>query len=688
MDKLKEDTVSADRKERIIFDPEAWRKSDKSGRKTSAITSRQNFDNEKFTRKASKEEQVEEGLIARVIAKGKDALDRLDGNPNPNNYINQKRKEQTQNRFKKKPESVKVKPVDEGTIQPSGDSKVDSAGPTQSDMISKDTKPKKSNNPQIEFVTGTANPNGSSSTAIGKQPMTGRKLAEQLAQSALKKIKEDIGISEGTVEDKIDKVGKIYNAHRQLAHDARSAYPKDREGEAKHQRGSNKAFALLQKLRAGKDDAEKSGMKPKPVQGHSDYSAAIAQDYKDQEKKRGIGHVRDHVELEGEVMSEDFDHAALDKKFGAPRDANDTEKKLGFTPSKSHTMKDGKVYHWQDPRGRTPRPAVTKEEAELSEAQYAGLEAEDKPGKKATEFKGSKNSIAGKTVEGWKDEKTPVKEGCDTVVKDKTGKVTSWKHEGDWKKSNAKKNPQGKVHNLAGQALQKTKQLTKEEAESLEESPVFDAIRSNTLDMMKQDGALRHDARQRSHDRIQARMDRALQSSHHASDEHDRRITAMTNHYNNMDKEHLRQFKNSNKNHGGDKHLDAMHAAIVDRVKARTEKLKKEETNMSKTYNQFMEQLDQLVEFVPEAIEEGIKIKTATGYIHKGTRGYGNDNTEFDQNDDFDSDDKPKAKPADAPKRGRGRPSGSYGTYKARSAETKAAAAAKSAATKAANKAK
>ena len=59
-----EDTVSADRKERIIFDPDAWRKSDKSGRKTSAITSRQNFDNEKFTRKIKPEdaEKVDEAV--------------------------------------------------------------------------------------------------------------------------------------------------------------------------------------------------------------------------------------------------------------------------------------------------------------------------------------------------------------------------------------------------------------------------------------------------------------------------------------------------------------------------------------------------------------------------------------------------------------------------------------------------
>lgn len=133
-DKLQlEDTVSADRKERIVFDPDAWRKSDKSGRKTSAITSRQNFDNEKFTRKDEKQ-------------------------------------------------------VDEGTIQPSGDSKVDSAGPTQSDTISQDKKVKKSNNPQIEFVTGTATPNGSSSTAIGGAQATGRKISESIRKTLEEKL--------------------------------------------------------------------------------------------------------------------------------------------------------------------------------------------------------------------------------------------------------------------------------------------------------------------------------------------------------------------------------------------------------------------------------------------------------------------------------------------------------------------
>lgn len=71
-------------------------------------------------------------------------------------------------------------------------------------------------------------------------------------------------------------------------------------------------------------------------------------------------------------------------------------------------------------------------------------------------------------------------------------------------------------------------------------------------------------------------------------------------------------------------------------------------------------------------------------YRHKGTYG----GAYVDPEGADDADDKPKVAPAPAVKKGRGRPAGSYGTYKARSAETKAAAAAKSAASKAANKAK
>jgi hypothetical protein len=142
MDKLQEDTVSADRKERIIFDPEAWRKSDKSGRRTSAITSRQNFNNEKFTRKKS--EDAEEK-------------------------------------------------VDEST-QITGTSQIDNGAPSQSDLISKG-KTGKSNSPQIEFVTGTEK---SKVTQMDNQPRQGvRKIAEGLIKKAIQQV------SEGRMKDKV-----------------------------------------------------------------------------------------------------------------------------------------------------------------------------------------------------------------------------------------------------------------------------------------------------------------------------------------------------------------------------------------------------------------------------------------------------------------------------------------------------
>ena len=52
----------------------------------------------------------------------------------------------------------------------------------------------------------------------------------------------------------------------------------------------------MQKMRTKQSADDTAGQKPKPVQGHTDYSAAIVKDYKDQEARRGIGHVRDHVE--------------------------------------------------------------------------------------------------------------------------------------------------------------------------------------------------------------------------------------------------------------------------------------------------------------------------------------------------------------------------------------------------------
>lgn len=108
---------------------------------------------------------------------------------------------------------------------------------------------------------------------------------------AEKKKNESLG--EGTVGDKIKKVVSIYSAHRNL--EDRASYKGDKAARAKHKEGAKRASALLAKMRAKQSAANAD--KPKPTEVHHDYSAAIAQDYKDQEKRRGIGHVRDSVEV-------------------------------------------------------------------------------------------------------------------------------------------------------------------------------------------------------------------------------------------------------------------------------------------------------------------------------------------------------------------------------------------------------
>ena len=55
---------------------------------------------------------------------------------------------------------------------------------------------------------------------------------------------------------------------------------------------------------------------------------------------------------------------------------------------------------------------------QVMEAQYAGLEKEDKPGKIKTEMGGSANAAKGETVEGWKDTKKVKKEETMKTFKD------------------------------------------------------------------------------------------------------------------------------------------------------------------------------------------------------------------------------------------------------------------------------
>jgi hypothetical protein len=67
------------------------------------------------------------------------------------------------------------------------------------------------------------------------------------------------------------------------------------------------------------------------------------------------------------------------------------------------------------------------------------------------------------------DQDNDVNEAKDKVTYDpKTGKLTGWEHEGDWKKQTKKKDPVGKIHHMSDVARRRTEKMTKDE--TLEEA--------------------------------------------------------------------------------------------------------------------------------------------------------------------------------------------------------------------------
>jgi len=71
------------------------------------------------------------------------------------------------------------------------------------------------------------------------------------------------------------------------------------------------------------------------------------------------------------------------------------------------------------------------------------------------------------------DQDNDVNEAKDKVTYDpKTGKLTGWEHEGDWKKQTKKKDPVGKIHHMSDVARRRTEKMAKDE--TLEET--FDRL--------------------------------------------------------------------------------------------------------------------------------------------------------------------------------------------------------------------
>ena len=78
---------------------------------------------------------------------------------------------------------------------------------------------------------------------------------------------------------------------------------------------------------------------------------------------------------------------------------------------------------------------------------HAGNDTENDPQVRNTEFEESKDKV---------------------TYDPKTGKLTGWEHEGDWKKQTKKKDPVGKVHHMSDVARRRTEKMTSDE--TLEET--------------------------------------------------------------------------------------------------------------------------------------------------------------------------------------------------------------------------
>jgi hypothetical protein len=176
-------------------------------------------------------------------------------------------------------------------------------------------------------------------------------------------------------------------------------------------------------------------------------------------------------------------HGMISKDY-----ANSAERKRnpGLKSALDRLSKKYKSKAWKREDGiATAVKKLTKEDVQIDEGKMKDIHTSmmhhaDKKGysshKQFTpadyDAVGKEHGISGKelaVIAGHKTAQQVANEAVDKVEKDASGKVKSWSHEGDWKKTSSNKEGSGKAANLAGQALKKTQQLSKEEVEQIEE---------------------------------------------------------------------------------------------------------------------------------------------------------------------------------------------------------------------------
>ena len=114
-------------------------------------------------------------------------------------------------------------------------------------------------------------------------------------------------------------------------------------------------------------------------------------------------------------------------------------------------------------------PAKSKAQQKFMGMVHAAQKGEKPASKEVAKVAKSMPKKAAKDFASTKHKGLPkkVKEATDTVEKDEKGNVKSWKHEGDWVKSNNKEG-RGKVTNLSDKARRQTEKMTKKEKDVAE----------------------------------------------------------------------------------------------------------------------------------------------------------------------------------------------------------------------------
>jgi hypothetical protein len=142
---------------------------------------------------------------------------------------------------------------------------------------------------------------------------------------------------------------------------------------------------------------------------------------------------------------------------GSDKDHLDRLKKDMYGGSEVKYAAKTLVKHAKDPLG------LKKEEAELEEGWDDMVKAAQEKVKSGPKPSGDSGKKEGSRYGGSKQKDKPeqdVKEATDTVEKDpKTGKIKSWMHTGDWKKS-TNKDAHGKVTHASDVARRKTEKMS------------------------------------------------------------------------------------------------------------------------------------------------------------------------------------------------------------------------------------